>query len=86
MVRPRYHKAIGLRYEKGQAGAPSVGIVGDELGADEVVRVALRYGIPIREDAALVKALSSLELDEAIPEQLFEAVAVLLTELDKVRK
>ena len=39
------------------------------------MEIAAAAGVPIREDPALVNALSSLELGQEIPEDLFVAVA-----------
>lgn len=66
-------RASALRYE-GQ-GAPRVVASGRDLVADRIVAAAREAGIPVREDGALAEALSALELDREIPEDLYKAVA-----------
>ena len=70
--------AVALEY----AGAQSVPVVsasGRDVLAEAIVDAARRQGVLIAEDRHLAAALSRLEIDEAIPEHLFSAVAVLLS-------
>lgn len=43
--------------------------------ADRILAVAKEAGVPVREDAALADALARLQLDLAIPPELYAAVA-----------
>lgn len=79
----QYRSAIGLHYDADGEGAPTVGVRGERLIADEVVRIAKRFGIPVVEKPELVRALAACELEEEIPEELFEAVAILLKEVEE---
>ena len=81
----RYRSAIGLEYDPNERGAPLVGVKGEYLSADEIVKIARRYGVPIIEKPALAKALRPLELEQQIPDELFEAVAAVLNGLDKAK-
>ncbi|MBX7136694.1 MAG: EscU/YscU/HrcU family type III secretion system export apparatus switch protein [Oligoflexia bacterium] len=77
------HKlAVGLSY--GGCAAPSLSCRGEFLAADEIVRLARRFGVSVVEHPELARALDPLELDQEIPRELFEAVAVLLAELGKL--
>lgn len=68
--------AVALRYDA--PSAPKVVAVGrGELG-QRIVDVARENGVPIERNAALAEALSSIPLDDQIPERLYEAVAVVL--------
>lgn len=85
-----YKLAVGLHYDPSQnAGdsggsqTPKVEIRGDDLMADDVVKIARRFGIPVVEKPELARALSSVEIDSEIPEELFEAVAATLNEIEK---
>lgn len=78
----QYRKAVGLVYEGIDEEAPSLALKGDELGADRIVKLAHRYGIPVVENAQLARALNALELDEEIPEELYEAVAIVINNLE----
>jgi type III secretion system FlhB-like substrate exporter len=81
--RPRYRRAVGLEYDTKSMEAPAVNLKAEQLRADEVVKLAKRYGVPVIENPGLAKSLSALEIDEQIPGPLFEAVAFVLLELDK---
>jgi flagellar biosynthesis protein len=67
-------RASALHYTGGQ-GAPRVVAAGQGLIAERILEIAAAAGVPIREDAALVNALQSLELGQEVPEDLFVAVA-----------
>lgn len=74
--------AIGLSYDNNRETAPTLSVRGEHLLADEIVRIAKRYGVPVVEDEALATALRDRELDEEIPEELYQAVAVVLHTLE----
>ena len=79
-------RAVALRYEAETDSAPVVLAKGDDCTADEIIRLASEYGIPVMEDAGLVELLAGLELDTEIPPPLYDAAAVLfrkLIELDR---
>ncbi len=79
----QYSKAIALQYdESDEEAAPTVTVKGETYSADEVVKIAKRYGIPVVENPSLAKALQDTELDSEIPEELFQAVATLLNNID----
>jgi flagellar biosynthesis protein len=70
-------EAIALEY--GQQEAPTVLAKGSEELALEIIEEAKKHGVFIAEDAQLVAALSQVGLSEEIPEELFHAVAVMLS-------
>ena len=78
----RYKTAVGLSYHPGKESAPTVEVKGENLSADRIVLAARRFGVPVVEDNGLAAALSSVELDQQIPESLFEAVAVVLNRVE----
>jgi flagellar biosynthesis protein len=84
MTSPRsgYRRAVGLQYEDAQGETPLVAIKGDLREAEEVVRIARRFGIPIVENGSLARALSAVEVDARIPPSLFHAVALVLAHVD----
>ena len=68
--------AVALRYDA--PDAPRVVAVGrGELG-QRIIDTAREHGVPIETNPALAEALSGIELDTAIPEALYEAVAVVI--------
>jgi flagellar biosynthesis protein len=74
MSAPDRKRATALSYDGGH-GAPTIAATGQGVIADRILEIAAAAGVPIREDPALVNALSSLELGQEIPEDLFIAVA-----------
>lgn len=70
---PKQPKAIALYYD-GKT-TPKVSAKGEDLLAEEIVRIAKEAGVPLYENAALVKSLSSLNLGDEIPELLYRAIA-----------
>jgi flagellar biosynthesis protein len=80
-----YDIAVGLAYEEGVDPAPEVIVKGEGLEADEIVRLANRYGVPVVEKEELSELLKGIPLDETIPADLYEAVALILSELKSFR-
>lgn len=84
----RYSTAVALRYgvaEQRSGVAPLVTTSGRGEEADEIVRVARRFGIPVVEDGRVARLLQSLPRDIPIPPALFEAVAILLHRIEAPR-
>ena len=77
MRRPTFRKAVALEY--GSQGAPVV--IAKEAGAkaEAIIAEAKRQGVYIAEDPQLVELLGQLELDSEVPENLYTAVAVILS-------
>lgn len=69
--------AAALRYREGMA-APVVTAKGRGPVADEIVRRATDHGVAIHVSSNLAALLMQVEVDSAIPPQLFHAVAELL--------
>jgi len=70
--------AIALRYDKSKDSAPRVVATGRGWLGQKIIDVAREHGVPLEQNPALAEALSTLELDEEIPEQLYRAVAQVL--------
>ncbi|MBA5778025.1 EscU/YscU/HrcU family type III secretion system export apparatus switch protein [Stappia sp. F7233] len=68
--------AVALHYD--HAGAPRVTAKGHGKFAERIVEAAKEHGVPIEEDPALAAALSVLEIDQEIPPELYQAVAVII--------
>jgi len=54
---------------------------GDGLLAERILALAREHGVPIERDPDLLAALQPLDVDKAIPPELFQAVAVILAAL-----
>ena len=70
-------EAVALEY--GQQDAPTLLAKGSDELAQDIIAEAKKHGIFIAEDAQLVAALSQVGLSEEIPEELYHAVAVMLS-------
>jgi flagellar biosynthesis protein len=67
--------AVALEYEEGTRAAPVVVATGRGLIADNIIEVARDSGITIEANPMLAEALSGIPLDEALPHELYQAVA-----------
>jgi flagellar biosynthesis protein len=76
-IKPRA-LAVALQYEKGSRDAPRVVAKGRGLVADRIVELAREQGIVIETNPVLAEALSGVELDDTIPLELYEAVAIVI--------
>lgn len=70
-------KAIALEY--GTHPAPIVTARGEGEVAEQIIREATRQGIWVAENPQLLALLSRIQLDQEIPPDLYQAVAVILS-------
>lgn len=71
-------KAVALKYDKKTDGAPKITAKGKGKVAQKIIELAKKHDIPIKDDPDLIEVLSSLEIDEEIPAEIYVAVAELL--------
>ena len=76
--------AVALRYDP-QAPfndlAPRLMARGEGLLADRILALAREHGIPIEHNPDLLAALEPLDVDNVLPPELFQAVAIMLAAL-----
>lgn len=72
------HLAVALRYDREAMGAPTVIAKGADHMAAQIRRLAEDANVPMLRDVPLARALYELEIDEEVPEDLYEAVAGVL--------
>lgn len=77
-------KASALRYDPEKNKAPVVVAKGKGYIAEEIIKRAQEHNIEIKEDKDLVEVLSKLDLYAEIPEELYKAVAIILSEVYKI--
>jgi flagellar biosynthesis protein len=65
--------AVALEYDG--LGAPRVTAKGRGELAERIVESGREHGVAIEENAVLAQALSAVELDDQIPEELYRATA-----------
>jgi len=70
--------AVALRYNEDEERAPRVVAKGFGLTAEKIRELALKSGVPVKRDDALVELLAQIDIDREIPPQLYAAVAEVL--------
>ncbi len=74
----RRQLAVALGYQMDRDAAPRVLAKGQGKVAQRLIELARENDIPIRTDPELVASLAKLDLGEAIPSELYPAVAEVL--------
>ncbi len=80
------HIAVAIKYDKDKGKAPKVVAKGMRVHAEKIKELAKQYGIPILRNVPLAQALNKLEIDEEVPEELYEAVAEVLAFVYKLKE
>lgn len=74
----RRFKAAALRYNPQKEQSPRVVAKGTGIIAERIIGIAKENRIPLKEDKQLVEILSTLDLYQEIPPELYKAVAEIL--------
>lgn len=82
MTGPSSKLSVALQYQAPRA--PVVTAVGRGDMARRIVELAESNGVPISQNDGLAMALSKVEIDEEIPENLYRAVAEVLSYILRV--
>jgi flagellar biosynthesis protein len=77
-------KAAAIRYDKEVDKVPKLVAKGQGIIAEKIIEKAKEHDVHITEDRDLVEALSTLDLYDEIPEDLYRVVAYLLAEIYKI--
>ncbi|GAE24235.1 flagellar biosynthesis protein FlhB [Halalkalibacter wakoensis JCM 9140] len=77
-------KAVALRYQPDLDVSPKVIGTGKGMAAEQLIAKAKEHDIPIQEDETLVEMLAQLELNQAIPSELYEVVAEVFAFIYKI--
>ena len=86
MKKDKIKAAIALKYDSDEDIAPKVIAKGDNFIAKNMVEKAEELDIPIYRDEKIVHQLRNLEINDNIPQELYEAIAqvlIFITKLDK---
>lgn len=77
------HIAVALSYSEKTEPAPRILVMGRGITADQIVKLAVEYNVPIMRNVALAQTLFEKgELYQYIPEETYEAVAEILRWLE----
>jgi flagellar biosynthesis protein len=85
-MKKTHEKAVALRYRKATDRAPRIIAKGEGLIAKNIKKIALEHGVPIHRDDTLVELLSEIEIDREIPQELYTAIAELLSWIYRANK
>jgi flagellar biosynthetic protein FlhB/flagellar biosynthesis protein len=77
---------VAIKYDRDNGGAPKIVAKGMRKNAETIKEIARQAGVPILRNVPLAQALSKLDLDEEIPEELYEAVAEVLNFVYELRE
>jgi flagellar biosynthetic protein FliR/FlhB len=81
------HIACALRYEEGKDSAPTLIAKGADNVAIKIKEIAKENDVPIIENRTLARLIfSEVELDEEIPNEMYQAVAEILAVVYKMKK
>lgn len=78
-------KAVALSYQP-EEKAPKVIATGQGYVAETIIERAKEEGIPIHKDEKIVNSLSSLDIGEFIPPELYGVVAEIMVFVDSMER
>jgi flagellar biosynthesis protein len=84
--KPEIKMAVALSYNPDEDGAPRVLASGKGLVAEKILEIARANELPVRDDPILAEALSQVDLNQAIPPELYAVVAEVFAFVYRVRK
>ena len=86
MTKPKVTKqAVALAYEQGEF-SPRVVAKGRGVVAEQIIKRAKEHNLFVHESKELVNLLMNVDLDEHIPELLYQAIAELLVWVYQLEK
>lgn len=85
-MKKKTEKAAALKYRHRIDSAPKLVAKGSGKAAEQIIEIARKNNIPIQEDEDLVEFLSTLDLYQEIPADLYRAVAEILAFVYRLSK
>lgn len=83
-MKEKRKKVAALRYDQTIGNAPIISAAGKGLIADTIIEKAKENKIPIIEDSSTVELLAEFNINETIPEELYQAVAEVFAYIHRV--
>jgi flagellar biosynthetic protein FlhB len=80
------HIAIAIEYDQKNHSAPVIVSKGMGLHAQKIKDIAKSFHVPILRNIPLAQALNKLDIDDEIPEELYQAVAEVLTFVHELKE
>lgn len=78
--------ATALGYDPEKNAAPKVLATGRGQIAQQIIDIATANGIPLREDPILAAALSQIDINEEIPQELYSVVAEVFAYIYRIQE
>jgi len=79
-------KAVALKYDSDKDSAPKVVAKGKGYLAFIIEKTAKEHNVYIKQEPTLAKELYKLNIDSQIPQELYEAVAKILSFVYKLKE
>ncbi len=79
-------EAIVLKYDNEKEIAPKVVAKGKGKIAENILNAAKEHQIPVQEDPSLAELLGQLNINETVPEELYQVVAEVFAFIYKIDK
>ena len=79
------HIAVAIQYDEKRHNAPVIVSKGIGVNAEKIRELAKQYHVPIMRNIPLAQALNKIEIDQEIPEDLYQAVAEILNFVYELR-
>jgi len=76
---PLREKAVALKYRAEEDAAPKVIAKGEGFVAAAIKEKARQCGIPVHRDDTLIELLAQVEIDRAVPPELYASIAEILS-------
>ena len=86
MESDKMNKAVAMKYKTYQDNAPKIVAKGKGVIADKIIQKAKKFNISIFQNEELTDLLMNVELNQEIPEELYQSVIELFLWLHKTEK
>ncbi|MBI1908735.1 MAG: type III secretion system export apparatus subunit SctU [Deltaproteobacteria bacterium] len=80
------HLAVVIKYDGQEMAAPQIVAKGQRLFAEYIRELAKEFNVPVMQNIPLAWSLIELEIGDEIPENLYQAVAEILTFVYQMRE
>ncbi|MGE7767705.1 EscU/YscU/HrcU family type III secretion system export apparatus switch protein [Peribacillus sp. NPDC096540] len=84
MTNEKRKEAIALKYDPEISKSPVILAKGKGKTAEKILDKAMKLNIPVQKDVSLTSLLGQLDINQTIPEELYEAVAEVFAFIYKV--
>ena len=71
--------AVALQYDEDSSGAPRVTAKGEQATAERIIELAEQHDVPLYPDKELAATLVQIPLGNEVPENLYRAVAEVIS-------